>query len=152
MCGVIHAGHVEITLHPGRFFARKILQRFVCADVLIVLDGFLQQGLCFLGCATLRRPSSATTHNEPWNQSRSDDAHHFPPTVHYPMRSTPNQSATRSNTQCAAHIGPVTGFVHYASMLLLETVLRQDVRGQNTAISVYFRKSLGDHTQASCRD
>src|SRR5215471_8354744 len=88
MCGVIHAGHVEIALHPGRFFARKILQRFVCADVLIVLDGFLQQGLCFLGCATLRRPSSATTHNEPWNQSRSDDAHHFPPTVHYPMRST----------------------------------------------------------------
>src|SRR5262245_6031918 len=48
-------------------------------------------------------------------------------------------------------VGPVTGFVQYAPMLLLWTVSPQDVRGQNIAIKMYFRKSLGEHTDVSHR-
>src|SRR5262249_31529217 len=36
-------------------------------------------------------------------------------------------------------------------MLLLWPVSPQDVRGQNIAIKVYFRKSLGEHTAVSHR-
>src|SRR6266446_3412867 len=61
------------------------------------------------------------------------------------------KSIDRSHSWCH-RTGPVTGFVQYAPMLLLLTVSPQDVRGQNIAIKVYFRKSLGEHTDVSHRD
>src|SRR5262245_23103874 len=51
----------------------------------------------------------------------------------------------------ASAVGPVTGFVQYAPMLLLWPVSPQDVRGQNIAIKAHFRKSLGEHTDVSHR-
>ena len=49
-------------------------------------------------------------------------------------------------------LGPVTGFVHYAPRLLLAAGSPQDVRGSNSAIKVYGRKSVGAHPDVAHRD